>query len=162
MTKTIFKSCLYLLSKEHRESDGLDVAVQHLHESVAIAEKLAIKGTTHVVMHVTAKKPKKNDSYNGYEHFHSFIVFDPKEDSLERKFQDCSTVQWAKDMPVDTKLWGKYMSQVKYGSGDPYALAIVKEYDSERVDHPRGLYPVYFAIEFKDGKAVSAMWAFGA
>lgn len=160
-TACIFTSSIYLLSKEHRVTDGLDVAVKHLHESVAIAEKLAIKGTTHVIMHVTAKKSKKDDGYSGYEHFHSFIVFDPSEKSLERKYQDCSKAQWAKDTSVATELWGKFSSTVKYAYGDRYDLAIIHEYDTNKVAHPDGMYPVYFAVTFKDGKPVSAAWAFG-
>lgn len=160
VTKTIFKSALYLLRKEHRVTDGLDEAVAHLHESVAIAEQLGIPGTTHVVMHVTKKKNKgRNDSYAGYEHFHSFIVFDPSVQKLQREFQIASPRDWALDVPVATGLWGDNGGEVRYARNN-YALAIVHEYTAKQLPHPHGLYPVYFSVEFADGRAVVARWSF--
>lgn len=160
VTRTIFKSALYLLRKQHRVTDGLDEAVAHLHESVAIAEQLGIPGKTHVVMHVTKKKNKgHNDSYAGYEHFHSFIVFDPSVEALERRYQSPSPRDWALEVSVDTRLWGDNGGEIRYARDD-YALAIVHEYNTKQLPHPDGLYPVYFSVEFANGRAVVARWAF--
>jgi hypothetical protein len=154
----IFKSSLYVLAKEHRETDTLEAGIAHLHRTVAIAEKLGWKGITHVVMNIGPTKKKRDNSYEGYEHFHAFIVFDPTEKTLERKFQDCTGADWASETSVGTVLHG-HLYQVAYGADDPYAFAVEEAYEEHRMPAVNGLRPAYFSLEFQDGKAKTARWA---
>lgn len=158
VTKCIFKSSLYVLSKRHKETDGLEEAIDHLHETVKTAEELGWYQITHVTMNITKKK---DGSYNGYEHFHSFIVFDDQCKELESKYQNCTKAQWARDMTVGTKLSGSTEDSVyavQYAP-DRYELAIVEAYSDNRMVPDKGLYPCYFAIEFKNGKATTTNFA---
>ncbi|MDI1436571.1 hypothetical protein QHF89_44105 [Polyangium sorediatum] len=147
VTKCIFKSSLYVISKRHREDDELDVAIEHLHQTVEFAQMLGWPSITHVVMHIGPTKKKSGNSYDGYEHFHSFVIFDPKNNELERKYQ--SGPSWARDMPVATELWGN-VSVIKYARDD-YVLGVEEVYRLSRKQRVNGLTPVYFSIVFENG-----------
>ncbi|MEM9462163.1 MAG: hypothetical protein AAGF11_48865 [Myxococcota bacterium] len=162
MTKSIFKSSLYIISRQHQENDSLSEGIDHLHHTVQIAKALISgyvsilgvpadfwrKNITHVVMHIGPTKQKKGNRYAGYEHFHSFIVLEP-DARTEAMFQNERGPHWAKDMGVDTGLWGD-VSTTSYAP-DRYELAVQRLYEQEHKPLKAETTPVYFSIEFRDG-----------
>jgi hypothetical protein len=160
VTRCIFTSSLYIISKHHLESDTLEVGIEHLHHTVQIAQALINGGLsilnlpsdfwrdniTHVVMHLGPTKKKPGNNYEGYEHFHSFIVLVPNP-STHDHFQTRPPVQWAKNTAVATGLWGD-VSEIKYAP-DSYHQAI--EYLYQNKAWVKGTTPVYFSIELVKG-----------
>jgi hypothetical protein len=142
----IFHGSLYVISKTHQTNDTLLDAMHHLHHTVGIAQALAnggivIGGRTAaywqahivcVVMHITA-----STHYAGYEHFHSFIVFNS-------------------NGAVDTGLYG-HISSFPYGYHD-YSANIAAAYQHRYGGNPP-LTPVYFAIDFNNGAPTTTRYA---
>ncbi|XYH95710.1 hypothetical protein ACMHYB_49240 [Sorangium sp. So ce1128] len=171
VTRCIFKSSLYVISKRHREEDALDAGIGHLHETVQIARGLS-RGElsifpyhnsfwsdyiTHVIMHIGPTKKKSGNSYDGYEHFHSFIVLDPANKKLENEFRPRQVPLWASNTSVGTELWGDVYS-INYAA-DSYELAVEHLYKQERKQLVRNTTPVYFSITFARGAPTTTFFS---